>query len=230
MFTIYKETDAAVLHDASTVEDQHQVVPLSFLCQLWTPEPHSVVAQSWVLFKLTSVTCTNGNGSGNTNPDSTDIIIIIYSLTARVVGAPQMISQPVFSIFPCSPLPSGTWWTPGLSTPWCCLPTSTSVCLVFFPPFTVSCKIVLARPDEWKTRPCHCSLCLFMMVRRSSYGLTTCWIWAQTDLTPNQVILSSKTSTSVTHLATVNLVTPPLVKANFGITNFGKTINSPNLI
>ena len=34
------------------------------------------------------------------------IIIIIYPLTVRVVGAPQMISQPVFSIFPCSPLPS----------------------------------------------------------------------------------------------------------------------------
>ena len=44
-----------------------------------------------------------------------------------------MISQPVFSIFPCSPLPSGTCRTPGLSIPWCCLPTSSSVCLVFFP-------------------------------------------------------------------------------------------------
>ena len=44
-----------------------------------------------------------------------------------------MISQPVFSIFPCSPLPSATWRTPGLSTPWCCLPTSSSLCLVFFP-------------------------------------------------------------------------------------------------
>ena len=42
-------------------------------------------------------------------------IIIICPLTARVVRAPQMISQPVFSIFPCSPLPSGTWRTPGLS-------------------------------------------------------------------------------------------------------------------
>ena len=41
--------------------------------------------------------------------------------------------QPVFSIFPCSPLPSGTWRTPGLSIPWWCLPTSSSVCLVFFP-------------------------------------------------------------------------------------------------
>ena len=44
-------------------------------------------------------------------------IIIIYPLTARVVGAPQMILQTVFSIFPCSPLPSGTWRTPGLSIP-----------------------------------------------------------------------------------------------------------------
>ena len=61
------------------------------------------------------------------------IIIIIYPLTARVVGAPQMISQPVSSIFPSSPLPSGTWRTPGLSSPWCCLSTSSSVCLVFFP-------------------------------------------------------------------------------------------------
>ena len=39
-------------------------------------------------------------------------IIVINHLTARVVGAPQMILQPVFSIFPCSPLPSGTCRTP----------------------------------------------------------------------------------------------------------------------
>ena len=61
------------------------------------------------------------------------IIIIINPKTARVVGAPQMILQPVFSIFPCSPLPSGTWRTPGLSIPRCCLPTSSFVRLVFFP-------------------------------------------------------------------------------------------------
>ena len=62
----------------------------------------------------------------------TIIIIIINPLTARVVGAPQMILQPVSSILPCFPLPSGTCWTPGVSIPWCCLPTSSSVCLVFF--------------------------------------------------------------------------------------------------
>ena len=54
------------------------------------------------------------------------IIIIINFLTARVVGAPQIILQPVFSIFSCSPLPSGTCRTPGLSFSWCCLPTSSS--------------------------------------------------------------------------------------------------------
>ena len=50
------------------------------------------------------------------------IIIIIDPLTARVVGAPQIILNSFFSIFPCSPLPSGTCRTPGLSIPWCCFP------------------------------------------------------------------------------------------------------------
>ena len=68
------------------------------------------------------------------------IITTIYPLTARVVGAPQIISQPVFSIFPCSPLPSGTCRT----HLFLCLP-----CL--FPSFTVLCKVVLARPDERQT-------------------------------------------------------------------------------
>ena len=40
---------------------------------------------------------------------------LIYPLTTRVVGAPQMISQLVFiSNFPCSPQPSRTCRTPGL--------------------------------------------------------------------------------------------------------------------
>ena len=54
------------------------------------------------------------------------IIIIIYPLTARVVEAPQMISQTLCSTFPCSPLPSRTWRTTGLSISWYCLPTSSS--------------------------------------------------------------------------------------------------------
>ena len=51
----------------------------------------------------------------------------------------------VFSIFLCSPLPSGTLRTPGLSIPWCCLPTFFPVRPIFSlslslspppPPFT----------------------------------------------------------------------------------------------
>ena len=64
---------------------------------------------------------------------SSHLISLIYPLTARIIGAPQIISQSVSSILPCSPLPSGTWWTAGLSIPWCCLPTSPSVCLILFP-------------------------------------------------------------------------------------------------
>ena len=65
-------------------------------------------------------------------PLNINIIIIVYPQTTRVVGAPQMISQPVSSIFPCSPLPSWTWRTPGLAIPWCCPLTSSFVGLVFF--------------------------------------------------------------------------------------------------
>ena len=96
----------------------------------------------------------------------------------RVVGAPQMISQ-VSSICLCSPMPSGTWRTAGLPIPWCCLPTPSSVCLVF-PPFTVPCKMVLARPDERETWPYHCSVRLFIMVR-SSCGPIACRILARTS-------------------------------------------------
>ena len=48
-------------------------------------------------------------------------------------GTTDDFLKPVFSIFPCSPMPSGTCRTPGLSIPWCCLPTSSFVRLFFFP-------------------------------------------------------------------------------------------------
>ena len=83
------------------------------------------------------------------------IISFICPLTVRVIGAPRMISQPVSSIFLYSPMPSGTWRTPGLSIPWCCLPTSSSVCLVFFP-----LSLCLARwfwPDLMNGRHDHTS-------------------------------------------------------------------------
>ena len=54
-----------------------------------------------------------------------------------------------------------------------CLP-----CLL--PPFTVPCKMVLARPDERETWPYHCSWRLFTVVRSSSCGPVACWILART--------------------------------------------------
>ena len=101
------------------------------------------------------------------------IIIIIYPLTARVVWAPQMISQPVFSTFSCSPLPSGTCRTPGLSIPWC-PPTSSSVCLVFFP-----FSLCLARwfwSDPINGKHVHTPT-----VYASSCGPIACWILAHTS-------------------------------------------------
>ena len=96
----------------------------------WTLSPH--------MHDVTDTDCRAHKTRTNGRAFATVIIIIIIiiisnPLTARVVGAPQMISQPVSSIFPCSPLPSGTCRTPGLSVPGCCLPTFSSVCLVFFP-------------------------------------------------------------------------------------------------
>ena len=55
-----------------------------------------------------------------------------YPLIVGVIWAPQMTSQPIPTIFLCSPLPSGTWWTPSLSIPWYCHSVSSSACLVFF--------------------------------------------------------------------------------------------------
>ena len=55
-----------------------------------------------------------------------------------------------------------------------CLP-----CLL--PPFSVPCKMVLARPDERETSPYHCSLRLCMMVRRSLCAPIACWILAWTS-------------------------------------------------
>ena len=51
--------------------------------------------------------------------DSINLTLIsscfIYPFTMRVTGAPQMISQPVSSIFPCSALPSAPTGRPGMS-------------------------------------------------------------------------------------------------------------------
>ena len=104
--------------------------------------------------------------------------------TAGVVGALRMTSQPVSSIFLCSPLPSRTWRTQGLSIPWCCLLTSSFVCLVFLSSSHFRCALQngLARPYERETSPYHFSLCLLKMVRRSSCGSIACCILAQISL------------------------------------------------
>ena len=47
------------------------------------------------------------------------------------------------------------------------------------PPFTVPCKMVLARPDERETCSYHFSLRLLTMVRRSSTGPIAGWILAK---------------------------------------------------
>ena len=46
-----------------------------------------------------------------------------HDLSLRVVGAPQMILQPVSFILPCSSLPFGTCRTPGLSIPYVVFPS-----------------------------------------------------------------------------------------------------------
>ena len=89
-------------------------------------------------------------------------IIIINHLTARVVGAPQMILQPVFSMF------STALWDLANSRPVHSLMLSSHLFLCLpclLPPFTVPCKMVLARPDERETGPYHCGLRLFTIVR-----------------------------------------------------------------
>ena len=111
-------------------------------------------------------------------------IIIIYPLTARVVGAPQMIqmiSQPGSSIFS---LFSTALWDSVNSRPvrYLVLSSYLFLCLpCLLPPLSVPSKMVLARPDEQETWIYRCSLHLFTMVRRSLCGLIACWIVAQTS-------------------------------------------------
>ena len=92
-----------------------------------------------------------------------------------------MILQPVSSIF--SPFSIALWDLPD-SRPVHSLMLSSHLFLCLpclLPPFTVPCKMVLARPDERETWPYHCSLRLFTMVRRSSCGPIACWIFAKTS-------------------------------------------------
>ena len=102
-----------------------------------------------------------------------------YPLSARVVGATQRTSQPVPSIFlylrcplqfgelQACPLPGVVFQSLLLSS-------------LSSPPFTVPCKMGLARPHERETWPHPFSLLLFAMVR-SSYSPIVCWVLARTS-------------------------------------------------
>ena len=102
------------------------------------------------------VTCASNLGHpdpqtmilGNFGSSRLVFISLIYPLTVRVAGAPQIISQPVSSIFPRSPLSSATWRTVHSlilsSHLFLCLPG-------LLPPFTVPCKMGLDRPDKRET-------------------------------------------------------------------------------
>ena len=94
------------------------------------------------------------------------IIIISNSLTVRVVGAPQMIFTTSFLSF--SLFSTALWDLPN-SRPVHSLMLSSHLVLClpcFLPPFTVPCKMVLARPDKWETWPYHSCLGPFTIVRK----------------------------------------------------------------
>ena len=94
---------------------------------------------------------------------------LIYPLTTRVVGAPQMISQSVSSISPHSPLPSETWLRFERCVHSLMMSSHLFFCLpCLLPPFTVPCKTVLARPDNQETCPCRCSMCFFISSKPES--------------------------------------------------------------
>ena len=108
------------------------------------------------------------------------IIIIIDPLTARVAGAPQMILQPVFSILPCSLLPSGLGDLQACPFPGVVFP-SLPLSALSSSPFYYTLQDGFGQ-TWWKgdmTIPVQ--FCLFTMVRRSSCGPIVCWILARTS-------------------------------------------------
>ena len=156
---------------------------LSMLRRLWSNVPwqiHMYSREIMIYFLIWKHNNKNPSNIGSFL--DTIIIIIICPLTARVVLAPKMISQPVSSIFPCSPLPSGTLQIPGLSIPWCCLPTSPSVCLAS--PLSL-CLARWFQPDLMNGKHDHTTavcvslwssgdLCVVQLPAGSWHGLP-CW-------------------------------------------------------
>ena len=92
---------------------------------------------------------------------------LFYPLTARVVGAPQMVSQPVSSIFSFSTV---LWDLPN-SRPVHSLMSSSHLfhCLpCLLPPFTVPYKMVFVRPDKRETLHIT-AVCVFFNFRQEVF-------------------------------------------------------------
>ena len=79
--------------------------------------------------------------------------LVVCPLTVRVAGAARTNSQPVSSIFLCFPTALWDLRTPDMAIPWWCLPTSSSVCLVFFP--LSLCFVRWFWPDRMNGRHDH---------------------------------------------------------------------------
>ena len=78
------------------------------------------------------------------------IIIIIYPLTVRVVGALQMIFNQFPTFSPVQHCPLGLGKLQAVHS--LMLSSHLFLCLTcLLHPFIVPCKMVLARPDEWET-------------------------------------------------------------------------------
>ena len=100
----------------------------------------------------------NREGRWGTRDDFTTSFLHCSLFSTALLDLPN--SKPVYSLM----------LSPHL---FLCLP-----CLL--PPFTVPCKMVLARPDERESWPYHCSLRFLTIVRRFSCGPTGCWILTRT--------------------------------------------------
>ena len=121
-------------HGAKVICECHIHQIMSLIHCLW---------RTWLCLKKIG----NNESEWTRNIEQNNSFTIIYPITMRVTGAPQTTSQPVSSIFLSSPLPFGTWQTPGPDVVFQPLLLS-ALSSPPPPPFTVPCKIVFARPDE----------------------------------------------------------------------------------
>ena len=153
----------------------------SFWYPIFTRPPASFIPSLLysVLFSTSFFTLSRGDPVQMTGCSPS--LTFTYPLTARALGHHRWLHN---QFPPFSPVLHCPLWLCELQD--CAFPdvVFSLLCLsslFFLPPFIVPRKMVLARPDEWETRPYHFSLHLFMMVRRFVACLTACWIFAQTS-------------------------------------------------